>query len=640
MDKRPATAHGLKDATTDPDQIRAWWSRTPDANIGIPTGAVSGLVVIDVDNGQEGDLSLAKLEADHGPMPTTLVVVTPGDREDGKAPGRHIYVRHPGGKVKNSAGKLGPGLDVRGDGGYVVAPPSRRRGGHYLAEVDAPVQELRPPWHGLLRDGRKEPASSAPAPVEARDRFAKPGRTFTMAEAQDYVRPPLAALWDAQVGTINHRLNDAAMTLGHFVPAFWTEDQARELLTLGLTGTAYDGATWQAEDTIRSGLGAGMAEPYTLIEDQDQEPSRSRRVNLRPYLDGTYQPPEPTAGAVRSDGVRILYPAKWHTCIGLTGCGKSWLACWHAAHELAAAHVVVYLHFEEAGPAPTLDRFRSLGVDQDTLDARLVWLDTDEPWTAEDFAAELEELDPAPTLVVLDGINAACTLHGWPHEKPEGVGSYRETFVRPATRVDAAVLSLGHPVKDRTRQTERHGYGSGDWLNLVDGGGFRLEASGQPIHRGGSGASRLYPVKDRAGGVERHGTLNGAREAGWWFLGMFTISTMTSIGRDGARDVISAELVAPAKGQDQDGDELDELGDAIVAALAKRAGEYASKTRLAEMLRADKVEHSNDNLGPALDRLQERGRLERGPEPGTGKPWPGRLPRTGPEAGTDPEAVA
>jgi bifunctional DNA primase/polymerase-like protein/AAA domain-containing protein/primase-like protein len=116
--KLPLTVHGFKDASTDADQIRDWWSEWPNANIAIATGAASGLVVLDVDPRHDGDKSLAALEAKFGLLPATLEARTGGG-------GRHIFFALGNGQnVRNSAGRLGPGLDVRGDGGYIVAPPS------------------------------------------------------------------------------------------------------------------------------------------------------------------------------------------------------------------------------------------------------------------------------------------------------------------------------------------------------------------------------------------------------------------------------------------------------------------------------------------------------------------------------------
>jgi putative DNA primase/helicase len=113
----PLVPHGLQDATTDPEQVRQWWTRYPAANIGMPTGAWTGAVVLDVDPDKGGFDSLLALVRRYGVLPKTRVVHTGGD-------GLHFYFEHPGIYTRNSAGKLGPGLDLRGDGGYVLLPPS------------------------------------------------------------------------------------------------------------------------------------------------------------------------------------------------------------------------------------------------------------------------------------------------------------------------------------------------------------------------------------------------------------------------------------------------------------------------------------------------------------------------------------
>lgn len=126
--KHPRTPQGLKDASTDPDQINQWWTYWPDANIGIVAGAISGIIVLDVDEG--GEETLQRLQDQHGPLPETITALTGGG-------GKHIYFKHPGPKTGNRT-KFAPSLDVRGDGGYVVAPPSlHKSGGQYRWEGGA-----------------------------------------------------------------------------------------------------------------------------------------------------------------------------------------------------------------------------------------------------------------------------------------------------------------------------------------------------------------------------------------------------------------------------------------------------------------------------------------------------------------------
>jgi len=136
--KRPLTPHGLLDASSDPTVVKRWWQTWPDANIALPTGRESCLVVLDVD-GDEGSESLRVLERTHEPLPQTASVVTP-------RAGQHFYFRHRGIEIRNSAGLLGRGLDVRADGGYVIAPPSiGRNGRRYEPDERAPLAQL-PAW--------------------------------------------------------------------------------------------------------------------------------------------------------------------------------------------------------------------------------------------------------------------------------------------------------------------------------------------------------------------------------------------------------------------------------------------------------------------------------------------------------------
>lgn len=151
--KTPLTPNGLYDATAAPGVVKARWARWPEANVAMPTGAASGFVALDVD--PDGHESLRSLEAEHGRLPVTWSSKTPRG-------GAHYLFRHPGQPVRNSAGRLGPGLDFRGDGGYIVVPPSIGANGRRY-EVDEETSAAHLP--GWLHDRVREPATGERAAV-------------------------------------------------------------------------------------------------------------------------------------------------------------------------------------------------------------------------------------------------------------------------------------------------------------------------------------------------------------------------------------------------------------------------------------------------------------------------------------------
>jgi hypothetical protein len=126
--KKPATEHGFKDASTDPAIIQLWFGDYPERNLGLRTGEDAKLFVLDVDPRHGGDNTLATLVARYCPLPKTVCCRTGSG-------GRHYYFRYPATRVRNRAGFL-PGLDIRGQGGYVVLPPSIHPDGGPYAWVD------------------------------------------------------------------------------------------------------------------------------------------------------------------------------------------------------------------------------------------------------------------------------------------------------------------------------------------------------------------------------------------------------------------------------------------------------------------------------------------------------------------------
>jgi hypothetical protein len=137
-EKRPLTSHGRTDASRDPDQIRDWFSRWPDAEPALATGQDAGIVALDVDISPKvyGPDSLA-----------ALGVVTHPETPTSHTPrgGFHCLFRHPGHFVKSVAGKLGDGLDIRGDGGSITLPPGPGRFWDPVYGPDYPIAPM-PEW--------------------------------------------------------------------------------------------------------------------------------------------------------------------------------------------------------------------------------------------------------------------------------------------------------------------------------------------------------------------------------------------------------------------------------------------------------------------------------------------------------------
>jgi len=233
---------GVKQATTSRVVIHAWWVYAPLANPALATGEVSGVVVLDVDGDHGGFDSLRQLEQQHEPLPLTQRVRT--------GSGEHLYFRYPRTHLKNTAGKLGAGLDVRCCGGYVVTVGAVHRSGHVYA------------W----QDGcRPDQVALADVPAWLLDRLTTtdprpllPSRTPHRGYAAAALASEERQLLNTPVGQRNTRLNLAAFRLGRFI--------ATQALAHGdVEAVLFDVAArlgippHEAHATIASGLRAGVA---------------------------------------------------------------------------------------------------------------------------------------------------------------------------------------------------------------------------------------------------------------------------------------------------------------------------------------------------------------------------------------------
>ena len=167
--KHPHTRHGLKDATIDLRQIKKWWGKWPDANVAIVTGADSDLLVIDVDQAHGGPDSLEALLKRLDRLPDHPIAQTGGG-------GTHRVFQHPGCRVP-SRQAVAEGIDIRADGAYIIAPPSRHASGNAYE------------WH-------IDPETVTPPtlPESWLDWLSSCGHRDT--EAQDIVGAPRSGEWD------------------------------------------------------------------------------------------------------------------------------------------------------------------------------------------------------------------------------------------------------------------------------------------------------------------------------------------------------------------------------------------------------------------------------------------------------------
>lgn len=220
-------SHGCNDASPDPDVARARWRKWRRSNIAAATGSQSGFWVLDVDAHHDGDKTIAGLEANHGPLPLTIEASTPRS-------GRHLYWRWPasGPEIRNSCGRVGPGIDVRGEGGSIVLPPSVLADGrcYRWAKNGARAIAEAPPW--LIEAALPPPPPPRVAP--------KPLTGDVAAYVASAAAAELADLEAAPEGGRNEALNRASFNLAQFVkagalPEDWTRGHLEErAIAIGL----------------------------------------------------------------------------------------------------------------------------------------------------------------------------------------------------------------------------------------------------------------------------------------------------------------------------------------------------------------------------------------------------------------------
>ena len=274
--KRPMTAHGFRDATRDAATIQRSFARA--AMIGIPTGEASGFFVLDLDckNGAQG---MEWLAAHEHRLPQTR-------RHRTRSGGIHLLFTMPAGRtIRNSASKVGPGVDVRGTGGYIIAPPSD---GYDVVDVSSIAEA--PPW---LLDLIDPPAPQA-QPVASRSVNPSNHSVNSLRNNNEGTPYGLAALdaaataiMAAPEGAKHDTLNREAYSIGGLVAA----GQLAEGAAIATLASALEGLRARCDDfpaaqkTLRQAFAQGMAKPR-----EAPAPRLVRRI-VEEYRDDRPEPP-------------------------------------------------------------------------------------------------------------------------------------------------------------------------------------------------------------------------------------------------------------------------------------------------------------------------------------------------------------
>ena len=244
-------------ATTCLDTIRDYWTRFPDALLGVATGPKSGFFVVEADtpdgHGVDGIANLAALIKKHGPLPDTIEALSPSGSW-------HLWFKWPEGlDIRNSTSDIGEGIDVRGERGMVLAAPSIRKG------FDKAYRWKNPPGPFGLADCPEWMLDKTKARQSAKPKT--PARPANMplappspAYGEATLRGEIERLKAAPQGTRNAALNIAALKLGQLVPdGHLSESLIIERLTEAAAGIGLDAVETGA--TIKSGMSKGMTEP-------------------------------------------------------------------------------------------------------------------------------------------------------------------------------------------------------------------------------------------------------------------------------------------------------------------------------------------------------------------------------------------
>lgn len=550
--KRPAVDRWTERATTDPELIAQWWQANPQHGVGVATGPASGIFALDVDPTHGGADSLAALEAANGRLPDTVEAITGGG-------GRHLLFWWPrlqqGQRLGNSAGRLGPGLDIRGDGGQIVVAPTMHptSGRRYEWELssrpgEAEVAEA-PAWllALLLEDHKPLPEGQVSTrPYDhafAWDAYNASGNGTAIAllegagwhsprsdrDGTIYLTRPGKAPGQGSGATVGRIAPGVAMVFTSEAPPLEAE---HAYAPAELYAALHHQGDRRAADAALCAQ-SGLAPTYAVEEAQLEawvagEHARAVALGLAPgngdnegngngegegigkgsswvrttlgdtvrgLIDGTIERQRPTLGLL-PDGKGIFYAGRVNGLYGEPGKGKTWVALGIVAEVLADGGTVAWIDLEEPALG-IVERLLTLGVDGDAIVGRFAHYAPEEPIAnAIGFGEELREL--GPDLVVIDSTGEALAIEGAGPNNDDEVATWFRTWPRwIANLTGAGVIVIDHVVKDESSRGLWPG-GSQRKKAAINGSAFMASTIAE-LGRGFQGRLKLTTSKDRQG---------------------------------------------------------------------------------------------------------------------------------------------
>lgn len=524
--KHPPMKAWQDNATNDPDTIRALWRGLyRGCGVGVATGASSGVWVLDVD---DWDVLVA-LESEHGPIPPTYTVVT------GSGGIHHYFAMPANGQTITNANQLPTGIDVRGDGGQVVAPPTvHPNGTPYAQEHSSPdtfaqapawlLELVKPPERPEVADRPTTPPPDAghrPGDIWAAqtpwaDILGPDGWTFTYTadNGGDMWTRPGKEPRQGVSASVGHKGSDVLKVFTSSLEHLGLAEGETYTKIGYLAATRHSGdhsaaAAWLAsqghrEDerqVIADMIGdfpeqAPMIElpPLQLDKDGDDDWSPISLADIaRAIESGERQREEPSILLV-DDHMALLYRARAHSLFGTPGGGKTWVALHAITEQLKAGESCLFIDWEDSADG-TVERLLALGCTPEEI-GRLVYFSAATALPA-DLDRILKHADGI-TLAVLDSAGEAMGAAGIDPNADGPVAAWMARVKSLAIQGSKpAVLLLDHIPKDKEAPSG-FAIGSQRKLAAITGASYRLETIVEPA-RGKPGKLRLIVAKDRLG---------------------------------------------------------------------------------------------------------------------------------------------